>query len=215
MHFSRALGPWIPPLLLFGLWYATSTYVGTSRLPSPYTTAKLLISSASRDSIIEAQGGGEGGYLPHVSSTAIAVFKSVSVGGISAIILALAVNHFRRLRAVTNVVLGLLKGLPPLIFVPFAAVSLAGTNDVRLLSVLIYSHINLLVYALNGLSAVDKNLLCLAALLGAGRVRRAFTVELPSILPGLLGPFRLVTAFGLGVSIVAEYLVSPDRKTVV
>ncbi len=206
----RRLAPWLPPFVILGLWHLASQYVGASRLPSPTASFALLVSSATRDAIIEAQGGGSRGFLPHVVSTTYAVVIGVGLGGISAVFLALAVERFVVLRSVTEAGLALLKGLPPLLFVPFAAISLAGTDDVRSWSVLIYSHVTLLIYALNGLSSIDKNLIYLSALLGAGNVRTALRVKLPAMLPGLMGPFRLVTAFGLGVAIVAEYLVTPS-----
>jgi ABC-type nitrate/sulfonate/bicarbonate transport system permease component len=36
-----------------------------------------------------------------------------------------------------------------------------------------------------------------------------YTIQLPAILPHLLGPVRLVVAFSIGISVVAEYLASP------
>lgn len=191
-------------------WWFLAELLGPSRLPGPYQSAELFFSTATRDAIIEAQGGGAGGYLPHVASTAGAVLLTVTCSALLGIPLALIIHRRWWLNSLATAVLGLSNGLPPLIFVPFAAISLAGSEHVRTMSIFLYSIMTLLVYALNALSQIDRELIALARLLGAGPVRIALTVQLPAMAPLLLGPLRLIASFALGISVVTEYLVSPS-----
>ena len=108
-----------------------------------------------------------------------------------------------------DTVLEVIRTVPPLIFVPFAAIALSGSDLVQVASVALYAALMMSVYTFNAIDNVPSNLLHLSALLGASRYRRMVTVQIPAILPSLLGPVRLVLAFSLGISVVAEYLASP------
>ena len=53
-----------PVIIVLFIWFLLAEFLGASRLPGPYTTLELFVTTTTHDSIIEAQGGGSGGYLP-------------------------------------------------------------------------------------------------------------------------------------------------------
>ncbi len=100
--------------------------------------------------------------------------------------------------------------LPALIFVPFVAVLLGPSDVVQIVSVGVYSFITMCPHAISALQRVNKEYSGAARLLGAKRLRTLLLVQLPGITPALLGPIRLTFAYGIGISVVVEYLVAPS-----
>jgi ABC-type nitrate/sulfonate/bicarbonate transport system permease component len=191
-------------LVLLVVWNIASVVLGDVLLPGPIRAFQLLISSAYADSVISAQGGGTYGYSTHVLST----FWHVLAGAVGGMVIGVAASVMAAQWAFTftaaDMVVELIRTVPPLMFVPFAAIAFGGSDLVQLVSVALYACLMMCVYAFNAIDNVSPNLPHLSALLGASRYRRIVT-----ILPSLLGPVRLVLAFSLGISVVAEYLASP------
>jgi ABC-type nitrate/sulfonate/bicarbonate transport system permease component len=196
-------------LVLLAIWSAASWLLGSGLLPGPIRAFQLLASSAQADPVISAQGGGSYGYSPHVLSTFWHVFVGavggMAVGGATSI----AAAQWSFTLTAADTVLEVLRTIPPLIFVPFAAIVFSGSDFVQLASVALYAALMISVYVFNAIDKVPPNLMHLSALLGASRWRRILTVQVPGMLPSLLAPVRLVLAFSLGISVVAEYLASP------
>lgn len=198
-----------PALLLLASWSVASWLLGSHRLPGPLYSLRLLLTSAFSDPIISAQGGGSWGYAPHIFSTLWHVGVGASGGILLGVAIALlAAQHITSV-TITNTVLELARTLPPLIFVPFAAIGFGVSDWVQVISVALYSSLTIALYTLLALDNLQPSYLQLSELLGANAYRRIITVQLPGILPDLVGPVRLVLAFGLGISIVVEYLASP------
>jgi taurine transport system permease protein len=205
----RVLRAGSPALVLLVFWSTASLVLGDGLLPGPVRAFRLLMSSACADPVISAQGGGAYGYSKHVLST----FWHVLVGAVGGMVVGgaatVVVAQWSLTFTAANTVLEVIRTVPPLIFVPFAAIAFSGSDLVQLASVALYAGLMMSVYTFNAIDSVPANLLHLSALLGASRYRRMVTVQIPSILPSLLGPVRLVLAFSLGISVVAEYLASP------
>jgi NitT/TauT family transport system permease protein/sulfonate transport system permease protein len=180
--------------------------MGEDRLPDPVRTLRLFVGSAFRNELIAAQGGGSNGFMPHVWSSLWQVLLAASAGCILGLLLALAASQYLITRSLADRLLEVGRTLPPLIFVPFVAAALGASDWIRFISIAFYSCLTIAVYAMNASVRVQQQYSAMAALLGASRVRRVITVQLPAIVPHLLGPLRLVFSFALGISIVVEYL---------
>lgn len=198
-----------PTVLLMLLWMAASLMLGEYRLVGPVQALRLLYSTALGNELIEAQGGGSNGFAPHVWSTLWHVVIATSTGLTVGLLAALAITQHATLRDTAATFLEAGRTLPPLIFVPFATAAIGASDWVRFISIAFYSSLTIAVYAVAASIRVARQPLELATLLGASRLRRILTVQLPAIVPVLLGPIRLVCAFALGISIVVEYLVAP------
>jgi ABC-type nitrate/sulfonate/bicarbonate transport system permease component len=208
--FVRVLHSISPVVLLLLCWEAGSWALGPSRLPSPFESLRLMVLSSISNPIIETQGGGSMGYAPHVFSTFWHVALGCTLGFGFGLATALLMAQNKLCLLVGNMLLELTRSVPPLIFVPFITIILGPTDLVQILSVAVYSTLTVALYSLNAISILPSEYLILAELLGANRTRRILTIQLPGILPQLLGAVRLIFSLGLGISIVAEYLVSPS-----
>jgi ABC-type nitrate/sulfonate/bicarbonate transport system permease component len=170
---------------------------------------RVLVDTASASEIVRAQGGGEHGYGPQVISTFWHVALGEMIGIVVGLASALLCSCSRFSRNMLGAVTELGRTVPPLLFVPFAAIVLGVSDWVQIVGVALYSGLLVCLYSLAALVALPLSYSQLATLLGAGELRQVWTVRLPGILPDLLGAVRIAVSYGLGISIVAEYLASP------
>jgi len=206
----RTLRSVSPLALIFFVWIGAAFILGPSRLPGPLRTAQLLWVTAFQNEFIAAQGGGSHGFAPHIWSSLWHVVVATSPGVFIGIIFTLAVCQHPGIRSLADTLLEWGRTLPPLLFVPFAAAALGASDLVRFISIGFYSSLTIAVYGMNASSRIPEQYFSMARLLGASRMRRIFTVELPAMIPHMLGPVRLVYAFSLGISIVVEYVAAPS-----
>jgi len=190
-------------------WSAASWVLGSGRLPGPLESLRLLGTTIGENPVVAAQGGGSWGYSIHVLSTFWHVLAGASGGMIIGCLGALLAAQSSLSWSVADTLLEAIRTVPPLIVVPFAAIALSGSNSVQLVSVALYAALMMAVYTFNAIENIPLNYVQLATLLGASRLRRMANVQIPAMLPRLLGPVRVVLAFSLGISVVAEYLASP------
>ena len=202
----RRLRGFLPLVIGLLLWFIASDALGNNILPSPFVAARLLCQTAFASNLIAAQGGGSHGFAPHVWSTFWHVLAGATEGSLAGLLIALAASQYINSTSVTNKLVEIGRTVPPLIFVPFVAGAFGASDWVRFVSIAFYSAMTISIYALNASLGVQQKYFALASLLGASRMRRVFTVQLPAILPHLVGPLRLIYAFALGISVVVEYL---------
>jgi ABC-type nitrate/sulfonate/bicarbonate transport system permease component len=187
-------------------WWFAAHVIGENTLPDPRRAALLFAETAFQGNLIAAQGGGSHGMAPHVWSTFWEVSVGASAGCLAGVLIALVASQYVTSMSLTNKLVEIGRTIPPLIFVPFVAGAFGVSDWVRFLSIAFYSAMTISIYALNASVGIQQRYFAMASLLGASRFRRVLTVQVPAILPHLLGPLRLVYAFSLGISVVVEYL---------
>jgi len=204
------LRAWSPLVTLLAVWTLAAVLLVPGSLPSPVSAVRTLFQTAVADNVIRAQGGGDGGYLPHVWSTCWHVCYGAVLGVLFGGLVSLAAARSSVCRVAFATFLKLLGGLPQLIFVPFVAVVLGPSDTVQVVCVSIFACLTMCPYVLTAVKQVDADYVELGRLLGASQIRSIFLVQIPGILPTLLGPIRLTFAYGIGISVVVEYLVAPS-----
>jgi ABC-type nitrate/sulfonate/bicarbonate transport system permease component len=210
---ARQLGFELLPLSgLVVLWQAVSWILGSGRLPGPALTLASLFGSALHDPVIAAQGGN--GYLPHVVSTLTHAIVGCVIGISTGLLLALCATLSRPTFWVLDSVVEIFRILPPLIFVPFVilisgSLLMFGLLVGEVVTIGIYSATSISIYSLNALAALPAEYLALGTLLGAGRFKRLSSIQLPAIMPSLVGPVRIIVPVSLGIAVVVEYLAAP------
>jgi ABC-type nitrate/sulfonate/bicarbonate transport system permease component len=207
------LGFELLPLLGFvAIWQVASWLLGPGRLPGPTLTVVMLLESAFHDPIIAAQGGQ--GYLPHVASTLTHAVVGCGIGISIGFSLALCATLSRPTLWILDSLAEILRILPPLIFVPFV-ILISGSLLVmtllvgEVITIAMYSAASISVYSLSALAALPSEYVNLGTLLGAGRLRNLINVQLPAIIPSLIGPVRVIVSVSLGIAVVVEYLAAP------
>lgn len=191
-------------------WEIAAFIAGPERFPDVVATVQAMARSLNADHVIEAQGGGAHGFLPHVISTINSFLIGFSSGGLIGFLIALVFYQLPHLRSLTNSTLEFFRVLPPLLVVPFAVCMFKSTEMLPAATVALYTAFTVCVYASNALRNIPANYAILSKLLGSTRFRRIFDVQLPAIVPGLFGGLRVSCVLGLGIAIVTEYLAAPS-----
>jgi ABC-type nitrate/sulfonate/bicarbonate transport system permease component len=114
------------------------------------------------------------------------------------------------LRKLVEPILEFARILPPLLLIPVTLVLVRNPSQMPVLVVAGYTGMILLVYGLSALRNVPETYLQLGSLLGASPTSNALKVQLPAIVPELVGGVRVAAALGIGISVVAEYLAAPE-----
>lgn len=210
LHTVRsAIGILLPLGVLFVLWQAGSLLLGASRLPGVWETFSTLVGSIGESRIIQAQGGGEGGYLPHVLTTFQNFFLGLLAGLIVGTSAALLIYQHRVIQELLDPVLEMFRVLPPLIIIPFVLIVFHSTNTTQIIVGALYSSYSICVYTLNGLQNIESNYLKIAKLSGSNRIQKILKVEIPAVMSELVGALRITSPLTLGIVVVAEYLGAP------
>jgi ABC-type nitrate/sulfonate/bicarbonate transport system permease component len=208
-RFVALILSWVPLLLLAACWQICAYLVGPSRCPDIGQSLVVLCDSFFHEPIIEAQGGGSNGLSTHVVATLVGFSGGFTSGIIIGFALALTMSQFRALSHLLEPALEFLRAIPPLLVVPFAILLCRSNDTLEWFTVAIYSAFSICVYTLTAVRNIVPSYLQLAELLGAGRLRRVFDVQIPAIMPELVGAFRVTAALSLGIAVVVEYLAAP------
>lgn len=207
--FTTVVSSVLPIVAFLILWQVFSLILGNDRLPGIKESSIAFVSTISESRIIEDQGGGANGYLPHVLATLYnfsqGLFAGLVVGGI----VALLIDQNEVVRGLLDPVLEMFRVLPPLILVPFILVLFHTTNKTQILIATLYSAYSICIYTLNGLQNIDRSYLWIADLNGSSRLQKAIKVQVPAVMPELIGALRITSPLTLGIVIVAEYLAAP------
>jgi len=202
---------WMAPgLYLLAGWQLAAWGLGPSRLPGPLATAVLFVESAFSDPIILTQGGGAFGFAPHVLSTLLHTSAGLLIGVAGGSVVAISCSGNRIALTLADSIVELTRTIPPLIFVPFVALLFGSSSAVETVSVALYAGPATAIYTLNALRRIPPDLLALGRLLGAAGWRLTTSVQIPAVLPEVIGALRVIFSLGLGVAIVAEFLAAPS-----
>lgn len=199
----------LPLVLLMGAWQLFSMLLGSDVLPGIGHLAEVFITHATSDPIIRSQGGGDGGYLPHVAATVLRVVVGVGSGAAVGIVTAFFFFLTPLLREHIEPLLEMLRVIPPLILVPFVLVLLGPTEGANMVVCGIYAGLSMLVHTLNAVENLPSEFWVIAQMHKASRWQIIRTVAWPATLPELLGGMRISLAVALGIVVVSEYLGAP------
>ena len=205
------LGVWLATLCVVAVgWQVLAFVLGDGWWPGLAKTASYFVSSAMNDAVLEREGAGDGGFLPHATATVLAFLASVSLGCLAgALIAAIAVGS-GIVGASLERILEFVRTLPPLIFVPFLLLAYGASHTSVFLTGLLYATVSFFFYWLAGLRSVAASYIEQAKVFGAGNVTIWHTVLVPASLPAVLGGLRVTGGLTLGIVIVAEYLGGPS-----
>lgn len=193
-------------LLLLALWTWLSSWTVPTRLPGPDAVLRVLVDSLVSSPVIQAQGGGSGGFLPHVWATFWHTVVAVAAGGVIGCALGWALATVEGLRWLLQPPIEVLRLVPSLVAVPFFVLWF-GIGPVPQFALIVgYTVLVMQVAAYTAVRDFPPHVRRYAQTLGAGRWAVARTVLLPGALPGLLGSLRVTLQLAWGLAIVAELL---------
>ena len=200
----------IPIVLAVAAWELVASWSDSGFVPHLPAVAQTIWQSAWQDNIIQAQGGGRYGYIPHVCATLQSFLVCLCGGAGAALVVTVSAFPWRPAKLVLAAAMKPWHVIPPLIAIPLMFAVFGAGWAVGLITGAFYAFISSSVYMLSAFEDVPQNFLSLARLGGAGRLWTAWKVLLPAILPMLVGPLKVVASFTLGVVVVLEYLALPQ-----
>jgi|SRR5277367_1737148 len=200
----------LPFFVLAAIWEVGAFIAGPSRFPDIAQTFGTVADSLFKEPIIEAQGGGASGFYPHLLATLCGFAGGLFGGVLVGFVMALVIAQSKNLSYLIEPALEFFRALPPLLVIPFAILLCKSNGALQGFTVSIYAAFAVCVYTLNAVRNIAPNYSSLARLLGAGRLRTVLDVQIPAIMPELLGALRVTAALSLGISVVVEYLAAPQ-----
>lgn len=193
-------------LLLLALWAWLSTRTVPTRLPGPDAVLRVMAESLTSSPIIAAQGGGSGGFLPHIWATLWHTVVAVAAGALLGCGLGWALATAQGVRWLLQPPLEILRLVPSLVAVPFFVLWF-GIGPVPQFALIVgYTVLVMQVAAYTAVRDFPPHVRNYARTMGAGRWAVARTVLLPGALPGLLGSLRVTLQLAWGLAVVAELL---------
>ncbi|MBA2592140.1 MAG: ABC transporter permease subunit [Pseudomonadota bacterium] len=148
--------------------------------------------------------------MPHVLSTLSHLLLGAGLGGLLGSWVALLAYQSMFLRMLVGSLLEGVRVIPPLIIIPFVLIVGGPTEVGQVIVAMVFAALSMFVYAINALENVPRQFRIIGQLLAASRWQIITTVEIPAIVPELLGGARITLALTLGIVVVAEYLGAPS-----
>lgn len=189
-----------------GLWAWLSTQTVPTRLPAPVAVWNVLTQTLTDSPVIAAQGGGDGGFLPHVWATLWHTLAAVTIGAVLGCLLGWVFATAAPARWFLQAPIEILRLVPSLIAVPFLVLWFGIGPVPQFVLIIGYTALVMQVATFTVVRDFPPHVLNYARTLGAGRWSAAATVLLPGALPNLLGSLRVTLQLAWGLAVVAELM---------
>lgn len=192
--------------IVLAIWYLLSTLTIPARLPSPLTVLNVLASSLTESSVIAAQGGGAGGFLPHIWASIWHTLLAVLIGTVIGVLIGWLFAVIPWFRELVQPPIELLRLIPSLVAVPFFVLWFGIGSLPQLVLIIAYTALVMQVSAYIALRDLPPQYSRFSATLGANSWQRLTGVQLPAAIPPLLGSLRVTLQLAWGLTIIAELM---------
>jgi len=192
--------------LLVVIWHWLSTFTVATRLPSPAAVFNVLTTTVTQSPVIAAQGGGAGGFLPHIWASIWHTLLAVLIGTVLGVFIGWLFAQVRWIREFVQPPVELLRLIPSLVAVPFFVLWFGIGSAPQLVLIIAYTALVMQVSAYITLRDLPPQFGRFSATLGANSWQRLVGVQLPAAVPALLGSLRVTLQLAWGLTIVAELM---------
>lgn len=193
-------------LLALGAWSLGSLYLGETRLPFPTTVIARFATTITSSPEIKFQGGGSGGFMPHVWATTWHFLYGTLSGIAIAVLALLAAAQFPAFKAILDPFVTILRTVPPLAVAPFLLLWFGTAPSGQALLVAFYVFVMLYPPATAAIERIEPALVDFAATLGASRGTIVREIMLPAVVPAIAGPLQVAVSWSWGLVVVGEIL---------
>lgn len=188
------------PLIVIILWQLVSNFgiINPISLPSPI---KILEKSFE---IIK-----DGSLARNIASSIKRVIIAYGIASFSAIILGLIVGWSKIFEKMTDIIIQILKPIPPIAWIPLAILWFGIGEGSKLFIIAIGSFFPIFVNVVEGIRNIDSKYIEVASLFKISLFKLIFKVLLPGALPAIMTGLRV----GLGVAwvcVVAAELIAAE-----
>ena len=198
--------PMLGLIIFIGLWILLSKVLGELRVPNPFYCIRLMFETVNECKLIDFQGAGKAGFLPHVVCTLQRYLINTSVGILLAILLLTVCVRFPKSLEYFVPIIDILRTIPPLALAPFLLLWF-GPSLISIMGVAIfYTFVTIFVSGVEALQRIDPVHSYFAKTMGAGKNTIAFEVVFPALFPALVGPIKVAACSSWGLIIIGEQL---------
>src|SRR5690606_6288129 len=169
--------------LMLAVWTAISALIGPRRLPSPLSLWPSVFTDLYTNKILEFQGGGSRGLMPHLLYTIRQTLLGCAIGAAVGGILGLSMARWMRLALFMELPLSALRSVPPLAAIPFMILWFGPYPEAQLGVVILYVALMVTVSMSTAIENLDPLPRQLAMTLGASEGHIFRTVVLPATIP--------------------------------
>jgi ABC-type nitrate/sulfonate/bicarbonate transport system permease component len=180
---------------LLGAWYLGTELglIPDNRLPPPAEVGSALTEEWKE-------------ILGYVGETVLRVGAGFALGLVAGVAVALLTSLMPRLGDVLAPAVEVLRSIPPFVLAPFVLLWFGLGFRGPVLFVAWTTFFIVLIDAIEALRNVSQSHKWVAASLGASRLQRVIRVELPAIVPGIIGGMRIALVGGMNVVVLYELL---------
>ena len=181
----------------FVVWYLISHYAG---LPS-------YVLPTPGEVLVKATGLWKGGVIQiHFAQTMAEIIQGAALGLLLGIIVALTFHRARRIRRLSMPVVFVMQVIPKISIAPLLVLwmGLGIASKITLVTLAVFFPV--MINLLNRLESIPTSVRDLAKVLGFGPIRRAFQIEIPFTLPGLVAGLKLGLLGAVTASVIAEFI---------
>lgn len=186
--------------LILSLW---ELWGALDRLPR-YVLAPSAIASSLVEYVLDGTLG------PPTASSMQRLAVGFALGTGAGVLLGLLAGVLRAVEDVADPLVSLTYPLPKIALFPAIAVWLGFSDEARILVIALACFYPAFVNAMSGTRTVDRQLMWVAANLGAGRVRSFFQVLLPAALPRIVVGVRISLALAYVLLFATEAIASRE-----
>ena len=186
------------------VWTLLSHWLGPTRLPSPMSLWPSFVTDLFKNKVLEFQGGGSRGILPHLLYTIEKTLLGSLIGCVIGLTVGLAGARWKSLGVFLDIPLGALRSIPPLAAIPFMVLWFGPSQAAQLGVVIFYAALMIAVTTSTAVANLDPIIQQFAQTLGARQGHVFRTVIMPSIVPELVGGLRVLVGIAWGIEVVSE-----------
>ncbi|HEX5498453.1 MAG TPA: ABC transporter permease subunit, partial [Thermomicrobiales bacterium] len=203
---SRLVWGVLGAVLTAAIWQLAAALLGPYRLPPLEAILPQVFPLLHESNLLEFQGGGSAGLLPHLRHTIVFTLVGSAIGVAAGIGAGVAMARWGTVRAIVERPIDVLRTIPPLAAIPFFLIWIGTTAFGQVMMVAFYAFVMMVVTTLNAAANVDPIYLRFAATLGADQNRIFRTVVWPAMTPTIAGGVRVAVGIAFGVQVVAELM---------
>ena len=148
----------------------------------------------------------DGTLANYVGVSLMRVFEGYLLGGGVGLVLGLILGLSRKLEAVANLFIGLLRPIPPIAWIPVLILAFGIGEESKVLVIAIGSFWSLLLNTIEGVRAADHKLIELSRVLVKDRRTVLTKIILPSAVPSIVTGARLGMSRAWGCVVTAEMI---------
>ncbi len=202
-RFTRIAAGAVLPLIILLLWQFWAPHVFTSfQLPSP---AKVV--EGANTYIFGPRNGVQysGTFVTDLWASVQRVIGGFLVGALIGVPVGLAVGFSRMAAALLEPMIGLLRSVPGICWLPLALIWFGFGTPSAVFLISLGSFFPIALSTIQGVRFIEPNLIRAARTLGASTLQAVRTVALPASIPSVLNGLRLGLAYSWIYMILGEF----------